>query len=60
MALHAVQLGGEVADVRHFDLARPTPVAASAPSIAWRIIAGMDLPSLDQLRAKSVWEPPRM
>ena len=32
-----------------------TPVSASAPSTASRIMAAMCLPSFVQLRAKSVW-----
>src|SRR5262245_7299766 len=35
-----------------------TPVDSRAPSVAPRIMARMDLPSLDQLRAKSVCSPP--
>ena len=60
MALHRVELGGEVADVADLDLLRldaggleaaRAPPRASSPT--------MCLFSFVQLRAKSVWYPPR-
>ena len=56
VALHAVELGGEVADVARSRSPRVrSPVRSSAPSTASRISAEKCLFSFVQLRAKSVW-----
>ncbi len=56
VALLAVELGGEVADVPDLDVLRDrSSVASSAPETPSRIRAAKCFFSFVQLRAKSVW-----
>jgi hypothetical protein len=57
--LHGVELGGEVADVRDLDVLRSDVRGLEGAHTLSRIIAEMCLFSFVQLRAKSVWYPPR-